>query len=148
MVVMQSEVGATVSASRDRLIGTAIGAVAGALFGMLGSNVLWFGLASTLTILSCHVLGLEQSYLLARVTVAIIMLVWAPEPPLEYGDPSLFWKLSSELGGLFLLLGRGGLPVGRLPPDILYRGKNTTFYNTSLSRLRFYSVSCYLWCST
>jgi hypothetical protein len=27
-----------------------------------------------------------------------------------------------------MLLGRTGLPLGRLPGDILYRGKNTTFY--------------------
>jgi hypothetical protein len=26
------------------------------------------------------------------------------------------------------LLGRTGLPLGRLPGDILYRGKNTTFF--------------------
>lgn len=32
------------------------------------------------------------------------------------------------LGGLFLLLGRTNLPIGRLPGDILCRGKNTTFY--------------------
>ena len=32
------------------------------------------------------------------------------------------------LGGLFLFLGRSGLPIGRLPGDFLYRGKNTTFY--------------------
>ena len=39
------------------------------------------------------------------------------------------------LGGLLLvagvvlvLLGRTNLPIGRLPGDILYRGKNTTFY--------------------
>jgi Protein of unknown function (DUF2905) len=32
------------------------------------------------------------------------------------------------IGGLILLLGRMGLPLGRLPGDILYRGKNTTFY--------------------
>ena len=32
------------------------------------------------------------------------------------------------LGGLLLLLGRTNLPLGRLPGDILYRGKNTTFY--------------------
>jgi len=32
------------------------------------------------------------------------------------------------LGGLFLLLGRTNLSIGRLPGDILYRGKNTTFY--------------------
>jgi hypothetical protein len=31
-------------------------------------------------------------------------------------------------GLLFMLLGRTNLPLGRLPGDILYRGKNTTFY--------------------
>jgi DUF2905 family protein len=32
-------------------------------------------------------------------------------------------------GGLILLLlGRGNFPLGRLPGDIVYRGKNTTFY--------------------
>ena len=32
------------------------------------------------------------------------------------------------IGGLVMLLVRTGLPLGRLPGDILYRGKNTTFY--------------------
>lgn len=33
------------------------------------------------------------------------------------------------LAGFFLLfLGRTNFPLGRLPGDILYRGKNTTFY--------------------
>ncbi|MBI1740522.1 MAG: DUF2905 domain-containing protein [Acidobacteriales bacterium] len=32
------------------------------------------------------------------------------------------------IGGLIMLLGRTGLPLGRLPGDILYKGKNTTFY--------------------
>ena len=32
------------------------------------------------------------------------------------------------IGGVVMLLGRSGLPLGRLPGDILYRGKNTTFY--------------------
>jgi len=31
-------------------------------------------------------------------------------------------------GLLFLLLGRTNLPLGRLPGDIVYRGKHTTFY--------------------
>ena len=31
-------------------------------------------------------------------------------------------------GLLFLLLGRTNLPLGRLPGDIVYRGKQTTFY--------------------
>ncbi|MGA2358075.1 MAG: DUF2905 domain-containing protein [Terriglobales bacterium] len=30
--------------------------------------------------------------------------------------------------GIVMLLGRTGLPLGRLPGDVLYRGKNTTFY--------------------
>lgn len=32
------------------------------------------------------------------------------------------------VGGLVMLLGRTGLPLGRLPGDIIYKGKNTTFY--------------------
>jgi hypothetical protein len=32
------------------------------------------------------------------------------------------------IGGIVMLLGRTGLPVGRLPGNILYKGKNTTFY--------------------
>jgi hypothetical protein len=33
------------------------------------------------------------------------------------------------LAGLVLvLLGKTGLPLGRLPGDIVYRGKNTVFY--------------------
>jgi len=32
------------------------------------------------------------------------------------------------IGGIVMLLGRSGLSLGRLPGDILYRGKNTTFY--------------------
>jgi hypothetical protein len=32
------------------------------------------------------------------------------------------------IGGIAMLIGRVGLPLGKLPGDILYRGKNTTFY--------------------
>ena len=32
------------------------------------------------------------------------------------------------IGGVVMLMGRTGLPLGRLPGDIVYRGKNTTFY--------------------
>jgi hypothetical protein len=46
-----------------------------------------------------------------------------------------FGKLLIVLGGILLvagvvlvLLGRTNLAIGRLPGDILYRGKNTTFY--------------------
>lgn len=46
-----------------------------------------------------------------------------------------FGKLLVLLGGIvvmvglgLILLGRTNLPIGRLPGDIIYRGKNTTFY--------------------
>lgn len=32
------------------------------------------------------------------------------------------------IGGIVILLGRSGLPLGRLPGDFLYRGKHTAFY--------------------
>ena len=32
------------------------------------------------------------------------------------------------IGGIVMLLGRTGSLLGRLPGDILYRGKNATFY--------------------
>ena len=32
------------------------------------------------------------------------------------------------VGGIVMLLGRSGLPLGRLPGDIVYRGKNTSVY--------------------
>jgi hypothetical protein len=31
-------------------------------------------------------------------------------------------------GLALILLGRAGIPLGRLPGDIVYRGKNTAFY--------------------
>jgi hypothetical protein len=32
------------------------------------------------------------------------------------------------IGVVLMLMGRTNLPLGRLPGDILYRGKHTTFY--------------------
>ena len=44
-------------------------------------------------------------------------------------------KLLVLLGGIvvivglaLILIGRTNLPIGRLPGDLVYRGKNTTFY--------------------
>jgi hypothetical protein len=32
------------------------------------------------------------------------------------------------IGGIVMLVGRTGLPLGRLPGDFFYRGKNSAFY--------------------
>jgi uncharacterized membrane protein YccC len=76
LIVMQSNVGATLSASRTRLAGTAVGAVVGGAFVALwGANILGFGLAVTIAFFVCTELHLAESQRLATVTVAIIMLV-------------------------------------------------------------------------
>ena len=36
--------------------------------------------------------------------------------------------LVAAAGLVFILIGRTHLPIGRLPGDIIYRGKHTTFY--------------------
>jgi uncharacterized membrane protein YccC len=76
LIVMQSNVGATLSASRARLAGTAIGAVVGGLFVALwGSNTMGFALAVAIAFVVCDMLRLAESQRLATVTVAIIMLI-------------------------------------------------------------------------
>ncbi len=50
-------------------------------------------------------------------------------------------------GVVLILLGKTNLPLGRLPGDILYRGKNTTFYfplATSILLSVFLSVLLYI----
>jgi Protein of unknown function (DUF2905) len=47
----------------------------------------------------------------------------------EIGKLLLFFALIlGSIGLTLVLLGRTNLPIGRLPGDIVYRGKNTTFY--------------------
>ncbi len=76
LIVMQSNVGATLNASRTRLAGTAIGAVVGGFFmAMFGMNVMGFALAVAIAFFVCDVLHLAESQRLATVTVAIIMLI-------------------------------------------------------------------------
>jgi len=47
----------------------------------------------------------------------------------EIGKMLVFFGLLVAVAGLvFILMGRTHLPIGRLPGDIVYRGKHTTFY--------------------
>lgn len=39
-----------------------------------------------------------------------------------------FGLLLAGIGIALIVLGRTNLPIGRLPGDIVYRGKHTTFY--------------------
>ncbi len=75
IIVMQSDAGATISASWMRLVGTFAGALVGGLFlALLGYHVWSFGLAVGLVVVTCAILKLIESYRIAAVTVAIVML--------------------------------------------------------------------------
>jgi len=88
IVVMQSEVGATVTASRDRLAGTAIGAIVGWLTVFVWHNsVVVFALAVFVVMLLCSSLWFENAGRLGGVTVAIIVLIPHSDPP---------WKIAIE----------------------------------------------------
>lgn len=77
LVVMQSTLGAALKISGERLAGTALGAVAGALLEQyFGANGIAFGGGVFVLGLICAVLRLERNaYRYAGVTLAIVMLV-------------------------------------------------------------------------
>lgn len=81
IVVMQSEVGATVIASRDRLAGTAMGAVVGWLTAKVWHHhIAIFSLAVLVVMVLCTLLHFKNAGRLGGVTVAIIILIPHTEP--------------------------------------------------------------------
>jgi uncharacterized membrane protein YccC len=75
IIVLQSNFGATISASRDRILGTLIGAFFGFSFTLFGALPWNFILAVFGAVIVCGLLGLRSSSRLAGVTITIIMLV-------------------------------------------------------------------------
>ncbi|MGA8044277.1 MAG: FUSC family protein [Terracidiphilus sp.] len=75
IIVLQSNVGATITASRDRLLGTLIGAVLGFGFSFVGTLPWNYLAAVILAITICGLLGFKSSSRLAGVTITILMLV-------------------------------------------------------------------------
>jgi uncharacterized membrane protein YgaE (UPF0421/DUF939 family) len=76
IVVMGSDSAVTLTSSRDRLIGTAIGAALGwATFYAWHGHYLLYGLAVLLCLLACSLLEFEKAGRLAAVAVTIIVLI-------------------------------------------------------------------------
>ena len=80
IIVLQSDVGSTVNASRDRLLGTLIGAAFGFAFSIFGTLPWNYILAVLAAMIVCGLLGLRNSSRLAGVTVPIVMLVQKTGP--------------------------------------------------------------------
>lgn len=76
IVVMGSESAVSLVACRDRLIGTAIGAVLGwATFHVWHGHYLLYGLSVMLCLLACSTLKFEKAGRLAGVALTIIVLI-------------------------------------------------------------------------
>ncbi|HVJ09690.1 MAG TPA: FUSC family protein [Acidisarcina sp.] len=75
IIVLQSNVGSTVTASRDRFIGTAIGAVLGFLASPWQRHPAAYAVTILIALLACGLLNLKNSSRLAAVTITIVMLV-------------------------------------------------------------------------
>jgi uncharacterized membrane protein YgaE (UPF0421/DUF939 family) len=80
LVIMQSSLGAALTISWQRFAGSAIGAVAGALFATyFGSNSAMFAFGIFLMGILCAALRLDKAaYRFAGITLAIIMLTARP----------------------------------------------------------------------
>jgi uncharacterized membrane protein YccC len=75
IIVLQSNFGSTITASRDRIIGTLIGALFGFSFSLFGTLPWNYILAVLAAMAVCGLLGLRTSSRLAGVTITIVMLV-------------------------------------------------------------------------
>jgi uncharacterized membrane protein YccC len=75
IIVLQSNFGATITASRDRIIGTLIGALFGFAFSLFGTLPWNYVFALLAAVAVCGLLGLKTSSRLAGVTITIVMLV-------------------------------------------------------------------------
>ncbi len=75
IIVLQSNFGSTISASRDRFLGTLIGAAFGFSFSLFWSLPWNYILALIAAMTVCGLLGFRSSSRLAGVTITIVMLV-------------------------------------------------------------------------
>lgn len=81
IIVMQANLGGSIRAGIDRLIGTAIGALLGTLaFRYIGLGPVSVGVSIALTIFVCSWIGLKQAYRLAGVTASIVLLMGEANP--------------------------------------------------------------------
>jgi uncharacterized membrane protein YccC len=94
IIVLQSNFGSTIGASRDRSLGTLIGAVFGFTFSLFWALPWNYVLAVLAAVAVCGLLGLRSSARLAGVTITIVMLV---------GNANSHWTVALDrVGQVFL----------------------------------------------
>jgi uncharacterized membrane protein YccC len=82
MVVTQSSLGAALTASWQRFLGTALGGLLGGIVaGYFGPHALVFGACIFLLGLLCALIGADRlAYRFAGITLAIVLLIPTPAP--------------------------------------------------------------------
>jgi len=81
IVIMQSTLGAAWSVSKQRFVGTALGAAMGALLTAYAQNVSAFGVGVLVLGLICALLRIgRNAFRYAGITLAIVMLIARAEP--------------------------------------------------------------------
>ena len=82
IIVMQSTLGAAWTISKERLVGTALGAATGALFSTYtGQNVAAFGAGVFAMGVLCALLGVGRgAYRYAGITLIVVMLIARTQP--------------------------------------------------------------------
>ncbi len=100
IIVLQSNFGATISASRDRILGTVIGALIGFSFTEFGALPWNYILAVLTAVVVCGLLNMRNSARLAGVTISILMLVQKGDSPWTVALDRVFQVLMGILVAL------------------------------------------------
>jgi len=105
IVVMQSNIGTTYKAGMNRLLGIVIGSIVGGfLTESFGAEIVALGAGVSATIFICSLLQLKDSYRIAGLSVAIVMLSWAAHPISSPWTVSFFRSLDSTIGILIAII--------------------------------------------
>ena len=84
IVVMAADTAVTITSSRDRLIGTALGAFLGwATFYVWHGHYIIYGVAIAICIFLCSALAFDKAGRLAGVALTIVLLLHMDETPLQ-----------------------------------------------------------------
>lgn len=99
VVVLQASLGGTYKAILNRLSGVCIGSILGALFAtVLGTWELSLGLAMAATILVCSFFNLKESYRIASLSVAAVMIPWGLHPLISPWTFAFFRSVDTLMG--------------------------------------------------
>lgn len=99
IVVVQEHLGGTYKVALSRFIGIAIGSVLGGIFTeFLGATPISLGIAVVITIILCSLFDLTDSFRIASLSVAVVMVSWEFKPQISPWAFSFYRFLDSVIG--------------------------------------------------